>query len=57
MEAERMTMNRAPSETHREGFASPRAIGATHTPKRPPHSRPAVAKAPVMKPCQYPDRA
>ena len=56
-DADRMTMNSAPSETHSDGSASPSAIGATHTPKRPPHRRPAVAKAPVTKPCQYPDRA
>ena len=56
-DAHRMTMKSAPSETHRDGSASPSAIGASQTPKSPPHSSPAVAKAPVTKPCQYPDRA
>ena len=51
-EAARMTMNSAPSETHRDGSASPSAIGASHTPNRPPSSSPAVANAPVTKPCQ-----
>ena len=45
-------MNSAPSDTISEGFASPSATGASHTPKSPPRSRPAVAKAPVTKPCQ-----
>ena len=56
-DAARMTMKSAPSETHTDGAASPSAIGATQTPNRPPHSSPAVAKAPVTKPCQYPERA
>jgi hypothetical protein len=56
-EAQRITMKSAPSETSSEGFASPSANGASHTPSRPPSSRPAVANAPVMKPCQYPDKA
>ncbi len=51
-EAARITMNSAPRVTSSEGLASPRAIGASQMPKRPPASRPAVAKAPVMKPCQ-----
>ena len=51
-EADRMTMKSAPSDTHSDGSASPSAIGASHTPSRPPSSRPAVANAPVTKPCQ-----
>ena len=51
-EAETITMKSAPSETHSDGAASPSARGATQMPSRPPSSRPAVANAPVMKPCQ-----
>ncbi len=51
-EAARITMNSAPSDTSSDGSASPSAIGASQTPKRPPSSSPAVAKAPVTKPCQ-----
>ena len=51
-DADRMTMKSAPSETHSEGAASPSASGATQMPSTPPRSRPAVAAAPVMKPCQ-----
>ena len=51
-DAAMITMNSAPSETHSDGAASPSAIGAAQMPRRPPISRPAVAKAPVMKPCQ-----
>ncbi len=50
-------MNSAPRDTSSDGFASPSAIGAIQTPNRPPSSSPAVANAPVTKPCQYPDRA
>ena len=56
-EADRITMNSAPRDTSSEGVASPRATGASQTPKRPPSSSPVVANAPVMKPCQYPERA
>ena len=51
-DAARITMKSAPSETHIEGLASPSTVGASQTPKSPPSSRPVVAKAPVMKPCQ-----
>ena len=51
-EAEMITMKSAPSETHSDGAASPSARGATQMPTRPPSSRPAVALAPVMNPCQ-----
>ena len=51
-EAEMITMNNAPSDTHRDGAASPSAIGAAQMPSNPPIRSPAVANAPVMKPCQ-----
>ena len=51
-EAAAITMNNAPSETTSDGLASPSAMGASQMPNRPPSSRPAVAAAPVMKPCQ-----
>ena len=50
--AHRITMKRAPSDTSTLGLASPRAMGASHTPVSPPRISPAVAAAPVTKPCQ-----
>ena len=50
--AVRITMNSAPRDTSTDGFASPSATGASQTPVRPPSRSPAVAHAPVMKPCQ-----
>ena len=51
-DAAAITMKSAPSETHSDGAASPSARGAAQMPSRPPSSSPAVANAPVMKPCQ-----
>ena len=51
-DADRITMNSAPSETSTRGLASPSATGASHTPSNPPSSSPAVANAPVTNPCQ-----
>ena len=45
-------MKSAPSETSSDGAVSPSSTGASQTPNRPPSSSPAVAKAPVTKPCQ-----
>ena len=45
-------MKTAASETRIDGVASPSAVGASQTPTRPPRSRPTVANAPVMNPCQ-----
>ena len=39
-------------ETHSDDSASPSSCGASQMPTSPPSSRPAVAKAPEMKPCQ-----
>ncbi len=51
-EAARITMNSAPREIQIEGSALPSAIGASQMPSNPPSSSPAVANAPVTKPCQ-----
>ena len=47
-----ITTNRAPSETQSDGAALPSTFGASQMPMKPPSSRPPVANAPVMKPCQ-----
>src|SRR5512145_1075790 len=52
-DADSSTTNNAPRETHREGSASPSSWGTSQsTLTKPPISRPAVAKAPEMNPCQ-----
>ena len=45
-------MNSAPREIQIEGSALPSAIGASQMPSNPPSRSPAVANAPVTKPCQ-----
>ena len=52
IEASTRTTNSAPSETHSEGAASPSSSGASRMPAKPPSTSPAVANAPVTKPCQ-----
>ena len=51
-DAHTSTTNSAPRETHSDDSASPSSCGASQMPTSPPSSRPAVAKAPEMKPGQ-----